>query len=159
MKFPHAQGIPPLVLILTIVVNYVNISCRKDLPPPSNWSAPNDRLISTAGPLYTREQIEKVLAKGVMGVALFTEDCFADVAMQGWALQDVVTILREALTAGTYKNSQWCKQSPTGPIAPCDAYVVPRLEVENGRRRRENFYVKFAIAANGQMLLIFSCHP
>lgn len=117
-----------------------------------------DRIVGT-GPLYPAADVLALLRRGVVATCLFTEDCRTDVALEGWSLQDVFRLIEEAVQYGTYKNSQWCRQGVTEqvvPCAPCDAYSVRFRNIEN---RFTNYYVKFAIAKTGKLMLVFSCHP
>lgn len=140
------------------MVTFINVSCCSHAPLPTNWSAREDRLV-TGGPLYAAVDVLALLEKGIVATRLWTADCSADVALEGWGLSDVVRLVEEAVRHGTYKNSQWCRQGVEGdvvPCAPCDAYAVRFRHVDKGWT---SYYVKFAVSKNGALLLVFSCHP
>jgi hypothetical protein len=140
------------------VVNSVNVSSRKDIPEPTDWTTDQGRLINTTVPLYSKSEVNKLLAQGILHTSLFTSKCALDAANEGLALRDVIALVKDAVDVGKYKNSQWCRQSVQGPIAPCDAYALTQFIKTNGETRRVNYYVKFAISSTGKLLLIFSCH-
>ena len=139
------------------MVSYVNVSSRSEVPLPQNWVTRANRLVG-GGPLYSVVEVTALLEQGVLAARLFTDDCRIDVAFEGWALSDVVQLLKDAIQYGTYKNSQWCRQGDDGftvPCAPCDAYVVSR----HSAKRMKSYYVKFAISRSNTLMLVFSCHP
>ncbi|NKC13647.1 MAG: hypothetical protein GKR94_16095 [Gammaproteobacteria bacterium] len=65
-----------------------------------------------------------------------------------------------ALRSGRFRGSEWCKHSPNGPWAACDAYSLARRErMPYGRTQMDvEYYVKFAVAKTGKLLIV-SCHP
>jgi hypothetical protein len=131
---------------------------RQDLAIPKNWDEQSRTV--TGGALYTRQDVDRLVSGGVLKARLFTEDSGVDAAKEGWALRDVLDLLKTAVEHGTYKNSKWCRQgkSPGGnvvPCAPCDGYSVIYHHREKGKIK---CYVKFAISKTGTLLLIFSCH-
>lgn len=94
-------------------------------------------------------------------VIAWTEKCIKD--LQKWELDadDLVELLHIAVTKGRYRNSEWCVQNPQGPWAACDAYDLTRSEyIEHARKEMEiEYYLKFAISRNGDLMLVVSCHP
>lgn len=113
------------------------------------------------GPLYTASEVLGLLREGgENGVLAWTRKCQQD--MQKFSLDndDVCELIKTALHSGRYKDSEWCVQHPNGPWAACDAYTLQRrewMERIDGYLDME-YYIKFAIAKTGQMLLVASCH-
>lgn len=113
------------------------------------------------GPLYTASEVLGLLREGGENAVLaWTRKCQQD--MQKFSLDndDVCELIKAALHSGRYKDSEWCVQHPNGPWAACDAYSLQRrewMERIDGYLDME-YYIKFAIAKTGQMLLVASCH-
>lgn len=114
------------------------------------------------GPLYPEEEVLALLAgTGGEAVRAWTERCSRD--LQKWSLDadDLCELIDIAVRAGRFIGAEWCVQHPNGPWAACDAYSLVRQEwVPHARRDMEfTYYVKFAIAKTGKVLLVVSCHP
>lgn len=114
------------------------------------------------GPLYPADEVLALLAdSGNQAVHAWTRKCGKD--MQKWALDtdDLQELIKLALQSGRFRGAEWCEQRPGGPWAACDAYSLVRKEwVEWAHREMDiEYYVKFAIAKTGKVLLVVSCHP
>lgn len=112
----------------------------------------------SGGPLYPVEDVLHVLNKGQVQVT--TRNARSDVRKLCLGLEDLVTILRQALTAGLYHDSEWCQLSNNDKWAACDSYRLLRMEwIEAAVEDMEmEYYIKFAIGSTGTLLLLVSCH-
>lgn len=130
-----------------------NASNRQDLAVPSDA----DLFISRAvvpSPVYPVSDVKSVLCFSRC-IDLWTEDCNDDVNMElGWTHAQVAQLILDAVTSGRLISSEWCKQDPDGPCAPCDAYEV----IRGVGKKMKKYYVKFAIDRSGMKLLVISCH-
>lgn len=116
----------------------------------------------TSGPLYPAEEVLALLANpGSQAIHAWTDKCGRD--MQKWSLDadDLCELLEVALKAGRFLGAEWCVQRPNGPWAACDAYALVRQEwIPYAHREIDmGYYIKFAIAKTGKVLLVVSCHP
>lgn len=114
------------------------------------------------GPLYPADEVLALLAEaGVQAVRSWTNKCQRD--MQKWSLDtdDLCELIEIALRSGRFLGAEWCVQHPNGPWAACDAYSLVRREwIAYARREMDmEYYIKFAIAKTGKLLLVVSCHP
>ncbi len=126
--------------------------------PPSQDGA--SRKIE-GGPLYAAEKVLALLAgSGAQAVQAWTEKCAKD--LQKWSLDtdDLCDLVASAVRSGRFRGAEWCVQRPNGPWAACDAYSVVRREWIAQARKEfyVEYYIKFAIAKTGQLLLVASCH-
>ncbi len=132
-----------------------NVSAYTASEPPA--AADADRKIRTPRPLYSAEA---VIAAANGSIAAWTERCTRQARDLGFDDDELLDLLRETLRQGGYKDSEWCEQSSEGPWAACDAYAMRRQEW-NDRAFKYlgcEYYVKFAIAKTGTVLLLVSCH-
>jgi hypothetical protein len=143
---------------LTIMVNTMNVSKYSDAPPPEGVDNAARKI--KGGPLYSKEEILPLLANDGSAVIAWTNKCKADLQKESLDVTDVAQYIRVCLRSGTFKGSEWCKQKPTGPWAACDAYqIFVNKWLDTARREMEfEYYVKFAIAKTGKLLLTVSCH-
>ena len=114
------------------------------------------------GPLYSTDEVLVLLAgSGAQAVRAWTNRSQND--MQKWSLDtdDLCELLELAVRSGRFRGAEWCVQRPNGPWAACDAYSLMRREwIANARREMDmEYYIKFAIAKTGKLLLVVSCHP
>ncbi len=139
-----------------MVNNSSNISAYEGKAPTSN---DKNRIISEV-PLYNTARILEILKEGDENTIPWTRRCIQDIECLSLDKSDVRTLIKDAITNGTYKNSQWCTQKPAGPWAACDAYQLFRSEwVQYAKKNmRIEYYVKFAIGKTGKILLLVSCH-
>jgi len=147
------------------VVTRKNVSkwSEAEVPSDEQLNAPGGggRTINATGPLYTEEDVRTVLKKGSSAIILFTKKCRLDVASRLWDENDVFELLEFALAHGKRAKSEWCHQSPEGPVAACDVLIVRRSEKHPSKDTSilMEYYVKYAISATGAALLVISCHP
>ncbi|MET0008713.1 MAG: hypothetical protein ABW124_05350 [Candidatus Thiodiazotropha sp. 6PLUC9] len=114
------------------------------------------------GPLYPADEVLALLAgSGAQAVQAWTRKCTAD--MQKWSLDtdDLYELMEIAVRSGRFRGAVWCVQRPNGPWAACDAYSLVRREwIAYARKEMDmEYYIKFAIAKTGKLLLVVSCHP
>jgi hypothetical protein len=111
------------------------------------------------GPLYSSVDVLPLLKTELINA--WTNKCIKD--LQKWSLdtEDIVELIKLAVTNGRYKNSEWCQQKPNGAWAACDAYtVIEERWNENTKQYQDTeFYLKFAIGKLGNVILTISCHP
>lgn len=116
----------------------------------------------SGGPLYPADEVLALLsASGSSAVNAWTDKCVRDI--QKWALDadDLCELMTIALRSGRFRGAEWCVQRPNGPWAACDAYSLMRQEwMPHAHREMDmEYYIKFAIAKTGKVLLVISCHP
>jgi len=114
------------------------------------------------GPLYPADEVLALLTEsGAQAVRAWTNKCQRD--MQKWSLDtdDLCELMEIAVRLGRFHGAEWCVQRPNGPWAACDAYSLVRREwiVYAHREMDLEYYIKFAIAKRGKLLLLVSCHP
>lgn len=112
------------------------------------------------GPLYACDEVERVLAADDGSVVPWTRKCFSDLKKYELGLNDVVGLIRLALTEGRFIGSEWCVNQSGGAWAACDAYAVTRREWLPSARKEMavEYYLKFAIGTTGKLILAVSCH-
>ncbi|KAA0875747.1 hypothetical protein E1H14_03395 [Nitrincola tapanii] len=138
-----------------MVNNQTNVSAYAGVPPLEGIT----RTIA-GGPLYEPAHVLALLHQGESHTRAWTRKCIND--LQRYALDgdDVAVLLKEALQHGRYRNSEWCQQRPTGPWAACDAYILTKMEwIPHAYKELPvEYYIKFAIAKSGTVILLVSCH-
>jgi hypothetical protein len=139
------------------MVNTLNVSKYEGTPP---LSASANRKIR-GGPLYSSEDVKSLLDSNGENILAWTNKCQDDMQRESLDLEDVERLIKACFSSKCYfKGSEWCKQAPTGPWAACDAYVVYEKKWnDNAYKELEyEYYVKYAIAKSGKVLLTISCH-
>ncbi len=126
------------------------------IPPEGDGAA---RKIA-GGPLYEHETVLEILALGESVVVPWTRKCASDLKKYELDLNDVVAIIRLALSEGRFIGSEWCVNQPGGAWAACDSYSLKRREwLESARKHMDiEYYIKFAIGKTGKVILTASCH-
>lgn len=137
------------------MVNDKILSRFKD-NPPTEWSDAG-RLIG-AGPLYPAEEVIRLLSDSDV-IRPQTEKCRNDLQALEFDNEDLARLIKNAVSAGRYRKSVWCRLSAKA-IAACDDYVViDKAWVEAAHKEMDcEMYLKFAINQNGKLLLMVSCH-
>lgn len=140
-----------------MVKNNTNLSAYSGAVPP--MVAQGQRLIGNE-PLYDGQEVLTLLEVGAQVLIPWTRKCEADLQRFSMDHDDALALIREAITHGKYRDSEWCEQKPSGPWAACDAYQLHRQEwVEKAHKYFSyEYYVKFAIGKTGKLLLLVSCH-
>lgn len=135
------------------MVNNKNVSAFRG-EPPADGRACKIR----SGPLYSPSDVLAILE--LNPPTLWTRRCVGDVASLGFDIEGVRSLLREALIQNRYHNSEWCQNCLDGPWAACDSYLLRRLEWNDNAHKELTceYYLKFAIARTGQLILTVSCH-
>lgn len=113
------------------------------------------------GPLYPGAKILALLARsGSRAVRVWTKKCGTDLQKCSLDTEDLCELLATAVRSGRFCGAEWCVQRPNGPWAACDAYSVVRREwIAHAHKEFDvEYYLKFAIAKTGQLLLVASCH-
>lgn len=125
--------------------------------PPAEGASDAQRKVS-GDRLYSQSDVLKLLAAN--SLVLWTRDCQRNVRDLDLDLPGVASLIEEAIQYGRFKNSEWCEQKTGGPWALCDAYVLTRKEWNQYAHKYLdcNYYIKFAIASTGALLLVISCH-
>ncbi|MFE8031900.1 hypothetical protein [Thiohalocapsa marina] len=140
------------------MVKVINVSSYTEAEPPVATADKVDRKIrGLHGPIYSPDA---VLAAADGQITPWTRRCLRTVQALGFDAEDLARLLRDALRHGRYKDSEWCAQSSDEVWAACDAYVLCRREWnEKAFKELEcEYYIKFAIAKTGRILLLVSCH-
>lgn len=140
------------------MVNCTIVSQYADGPLPKAGDD-QDRTIP-GGPLYPPDDVLRILDSQPTAIHISTRRCAKNIKDDGLDNGDVKGYLQRALRNGRFKNSEWCSLNNDGFWAACDAYVTTvsywndfaskDLEVE--------YYLKFAIGKNGNIILTVSCH-
>ena len=126
--------------------------------PPSDEAA--CRKIAD-GPLYPVDEVMALLAKSdARTVRVWTNKCQRDVQTLSLDTVGLCKLMEIAVQSGRFRGAQWCVQRPNGPWAACDAYsLVHREWIDTANRYMDiTYYIKFAIAKTGNLLLVASCH-
>ncbi len=112
------------------------------------------------GPLYSVVDVLSILNKRVQSVKAWTHDCIEDIQKLSLDDSDLQELLKLAVNSGRFKGAEWCQQKTGGPWAACDAYTVKRKEwIQAAHREMDiEYYIKFAVAKTGAILLLVSCH-
>jgi len=110
-----------------------------------------------AGPIYALEEVRALVAvEG--GLRFWTRKSALHARDLDVDAEDVAQWLLE-LTDKDFRNSEWCSDGRAW--AACDAYVLRREEwVPTARKHMTiDYFLKFAIAKAGTLVLMASCHP
>ena len=93
-------------------------------------------------------------------VRVWTNKCQRDVQTLSLDTVGLCKLMEIAVQSGRFRGAQWCVQRPNGPWAACDAYsLVHREWIDTANRYMDiSYYIKFAIAKTGNLLLVASCH-
>jgi hypothetical protein len=139
------------------MVRKINVSRHSGTPPQREGE---DRKIA-GGPLYPPDEVLALLANGAVTLRPWTNGCIKDMQKWGFDIQDALELMQQAVSQGQFLGAEWCEQKPSGPWAACDAYRFQRLEWIAYARKdfRVEYYIKFAIAKTGLLVLMVSCHP
>ncbi len=134
------------------MVPFKNLSAYPGEPPREG-----DPRKIPGGPLYTLSEVQS-LTHQPGALNLWTRRCSTTVAALGLDTDDVGALIRE-LTERDYRDSEWCENG-RGAWAACDAYTLRRLEFREtvGKSFATEYYLKFALAKTGALLLMVSCH-
>lgn len=139
------------------MVNTAIVS-RYDKSPPQGEG---ECLKIKDGPLYQANKVTAILeSQGSQSVKLSTAKCIKDTQKLEFDLDDLLNLLNMTMDNGRFIGSEWCQLRPGGPLAACDAYSLKCKQwVENANKNMDfEYYVKFAIGKNGNILLLVSCH-
>lgn len=125
--------------------------------PPADGASDAQRKVS-GGPLHSQIDVQKLLS--TTSLNLWTRECQREVRNLDLDLHGVASLIMEAFQYGRFKNSEWCEQTTDGPWALCDAYVLNKKEWNEYAYKYLDceYYIKFAIADTGSILLVISCH-
>lgn len=141
---------------------------RKNVSKWSGAEVPSEEELASAGgrliakdQLYAAAEVRKILQTAPTPILYFTQKCQRDVSDRLWDEKFVAGLLEDALSIGKRAKPEWCVQAPTGPVAACDVYIVRRRERHPSKDAEivMEYYVKFAISLNGNIILLTSCHP
>lgn len=113
------------------------------------------------GPLYAVDEVLALLAESnAQAVRVWTRKCQSDMQKLSLDIDDVRALVTIAVRSGRFLGAQWCIQHPNGPWAACDAYSLIRSEwIDPAQKEMAmEYYLKFAIAKTGKLLLVVSCH-
>lgn len=142
---------------MEFVTTMVNNGQPSTLPATTQLSEAQ-RVIQ--GPCHDLAEVRRVLKeKGTKCINVITKDCQHEIASYFMDAMDLQELLEE-LTSKEYHNSLWCRGSTKGPWFAADAYRIYKTERDHVKKIsvRYKYYLKFAIAPNGNILLFFSVH-
>lgn len=108
------------------------------------------------GPLYDLAKV-RTLAVAEHGVRFWTRKSELNARDMDIDAEDVAQWLLE-LTGEDFRNSEWCSDGKAW--AACDAYLLRREEwvVSVRKHMTIDYFLKFAIAKSGALVLMASCH-
>lgn len=111
------------------------------------------------GPIYDKADLLKLIECS-NSIRLWTKKCIKDVQRHDLDVPAVAVLLRGAVTKGRFLGSEWCESKPGGPVAACDAYSFRKMEWNDAAKKDllVEYYLKFAIAKTGTIVLVISCH-
>lgn len=129
-------------------------------PPPVPEQGADRRI--PGGPLYPKADVLALLDREVVeAVKPLTDKCLREVENLAFDKKDLVTLIRQAVTSGHFRNSEWCQlNARQNTWAASDAYSLIREEwMEAAHRDMDiEYYLKFAIGITGKLLILVSCH-
>lgn len=119
--------------------------------PPTH----GDQRKISGGPLYTEDQVTSAIQ-----AVPWTRKCKNDIANLRFDYTDLLNLVKEAVIQGKYRDSEWCTDKPNGNLFACDSYVYrkARWSEHQFKNVTDEYYVKFCIGKNGNILLTVSCH-
>lgn len=128
----------------------VNILSRHQ----DGFSGSNQKIVS--GPLYS--DILKIIDSSMISLA--TRQCRRDVAELGKDEKSLKEAIKLAVKTGRFICSEWC-QIDMNSWAACDAYnYYEKAWIEAAWKEMDcEFYVKFCIGLEGNIVLTISYHP
>ena len=103
-----------------------------------------------------------VLAMARSGnINLWSSGARRDAAKWSLDTENLAELLVLALQHGRFLGAEWCQSKSNGPWAACEAWVVTRAEWNQNAAKnlQMTYYLKFAIAKTGKLLLMASNHP
>jgi len=138
--------------------------------PPRNISRYPERVPDAAvtgrtrtianAPIYDPNEVLALAQAGK--IMLWTPGARRDAAKWSIDTTDVSELIIAALQGrGRFQTAEWCEEKPNGPWAARDAWIVTRNEwIEQTKKWMETtYYLKFAMARTGEILLMASIHP
>lgn len=132
------------------MVNRRILSLYEDNPPCEG----GERKIF-GGPLYTADQV----VSAVQAIP-WTRKCKNDTANLRIDTDDLLILIKDAVTQGKYKDSEWCTDKPDGNMVACDSYVYKKRVWSDNQSKEviDEYFVKFCVGRSGVLLLTVSCH-
>lgn len=137
-----------------------NVVSLYDASPPSGARG-RLKIKGNSLPIYKAIEVMEILeAQGGGSVKPATKKCVDDVLRLEFDGDDLTGLISAAMENGRFIDSEWCELKGGGPWAACDAYSLRCKQwVENANKEMIiEYYVKFAIGKNGNILLLASCH-
>lgn len=124
--------------------------------PPADGSS--DRKIVTSTPINPIDEVIEALDQNPPKP--MTKRGVANLQQMRFDLDDLKELVRDAVSYGRYRDSEWCEFSETSPWFACDSYEIKRREyIENAHKYLEVcYFVKFCIHKSGSLICTFSCH-
>jgi hypothetical protein len=138
------------------MVNTVNVGRFDECdPPPLPWG---QRPKISKGPLYRVDELLAILE--TTKPRPVTRQSIRDMTELGFDEEEFRRFCIAVLTSGTYRDSEWCELGRDGQVAACDAYCyLDRHWNEFAHKELPcSYYLKVAIAADGCLVLVVSCH-
>lgn len=132
------------------MVNRKILSQYKNSPPEDG-----DARKILGGPLYTEDQV----ISAVQAIP-WTRKCKNDTANLRLDNDELLSLIKDAVTLGRYKDSEWCTDRPDGNFVACDSYVYKKRVWSDSQSKEviDEYFVKFCVGQNGVLLLAVSCH-
>jgi len=125
--------------------------------PPAPPVGGGSRKIA-GGPLFHADEVLDCVRNGK--VTAVTQDCRDDLQKLEFDMDDLRELIEHALLHGKYKDSEWAQLNSRGTWAACDAYVVSREEYlpKIKKTKSVEYYLKFSMSDNGNVIFTVSCH-
>ena len=124
------------------------------LNPPEDGQG---RVKIAKGPLYDLARVQRLATAG--GLNTWTDRCDKAVYELFSGDLEAVAGLLGHLRPADYRDSEWCEDGRRA-WAACDAYVLRRSEwiAAAHKDMPVDYFLKFAIARSGALILMVSCH-
>lgn len=124
--------------------------------PPTDLN-PN-RKIKTEIPLNPQKEVLSILSRNKP--AAMTRKSNTDLQRLSLDLEDLGDLIEEAVKYGKYRDSEWCQSNSGNIWFACDSYELRKKEyIENAYKEIDvNYFLKFCINKNGDVVCTFSCH-
>lgn len=156
-----------------MVNTLINVSAYKGTPPARMATPGSNRQISNRR-IYKTHEVLAILdldlndnpesfedeEEATEVINFWTEKCIRDSAKYAFSHDDAKDFIREAVCNGKHTGSEWCIKEPHGVWAACDVYevLVDVWDPEAEDFVKKEYYLKFAIGKDRNIILTVSCH-
>lgn len=131
------------------------LSRYTDSPPSDECTG---KKIVTSERLYSVADVLTALEN--KGGSLQTEKSVRDAKRLNFDADGIIELVKDAVTSGKYRDSEWCLNKKGLAWLACDSYILKRsVYIEAAHKDMIfEYFIKFAIGKMGNIVLIVSCH-